>query len=192
MNKYTKLIAGALSAVAILIATSAFAQNTVKAGTVAQSTPTTDNSLFNAGEYGLALSSGYNLDKAELFKTPYSLNASAGAFWFPLRNLGFEANVPFYQSKGVSVDQVQAGALLRLPLSRNVFLLRNIAPYAGLGGTYNWQAKTDLSYDAKLGVEVRVNKGWGVFGEYEYQNDKIGNLTTSGQSSVRGGLRFVF
>lgn len=191
MKNYTKLIAGVFCAVALVFASSAFAQ-TVKAGTVAQTTAASDTSLFNAGEFGLSLSSGYNLDRANLFKTPYSLNGTAGAFWFPFRNVGLEANVPFYQSTGVSVDEVQAGALLRLPLSKTVPVLRNLSPYVGVGGVYNWQAKADLSYEAKAGLEVRLNKGWGIFGEYQYRNDSISKLTTTGGSTLQGGLRFVF
>lgn len=195
MKKYTKLFAGVLCAVALTIATSAFAANTVKAGAVAQTTAVQSTSLFNAGEYGLSLGTGYALDRANLFQSPYSLNATAGAFWYPFRNIGVEVNVPFYQSKGVSVDEVQAGLTLRLPLSKTVPIFRNVAPYVGLDSVYNWQDTTRWAYIAKVGAEFRVNPGWGVFVEGQYRNNQFRNFTTSldkGQTSLQGGLRFVF
>lgn len=181
MKKYAKLFAGIVCALAI--ATSAFAAgtNTVK-----------NTSLFNSGEYGLSLSTGYTVDRAAAFQSPYALNGSAGVFVFPTRNLGFEANVPFYSTKGVSVDEVQAGALFRLPLSKSTPVLRNISPYVGLGGAYNWQEQSKFSFIAKAGAEFRVNAGWGVFAEYQYRNNSLQDPTANGQSKLQGGVKFVF
>ena len=195
MRKYTKMIAGVLFAFAIAFATSAFAADTVKAGAVAQTSAVQSTSLFNAGEVGVSLSTGYVLDRANLFKAPYSLNATAGAFWFPLRNLGVEANVPFYQSTGVSVDEVQAGLVLRLPLAKTTPLFRNVAPYVGFEGVYNWQDAVNWAYIAKAGVDVRLNAKWGLFVEGQYRNNELRNVTTTldqGQTSVQGGLKLVF
>jgi len=195
MRNYKKMIAGVFCAIAIAFATSAFAADTVKAGAVAQTTTVQSTSLYNAGEVGVSLSTGYVLDRANLFKTPYSLNATAGAFWYPFRNLGVEVNVPFYQSSGVSVSEVQAGLTLRLPLSRTAPLLRNVAPYVGLDGVYNWQDTTRFAYIAKAGLEVRLNSKVGVFVEGQYRNNEFRNFTTTldqGQTAVQGGLKLVF
>lgn len=155
----------------------------------AMAADTNSTSLFNAGELGLSLGTGYTVDRAAAFQQPYAVNLQAGAFWFPWRNIGFEADVPFFSTKGVSVQEVQAGIVARLPLSKTTPVLKNIAPYVGVGGVYNWQTDQDWAYVGKAGVEVRLNKKWGVFGEGQYR-DK--DFKFDGQTSVVGGLRFVF
>jgi hypothetical protein len=155
------------------------------------------NSLFNAKEVGLTLSSGYDVGSANeingdtLFSDRYNFNLTAGAFWFPTRLLGVEFNVPFYNTTGVSVDEVQAGVLFRLPLSRSTVILKNIAPYVGVGGVYNWHDEQDWSYIGKVGTEFRLNKKWGVFTEGQYRNFEFDNWS-QGALSLQGGLRLVF
>ena len=195
MNKFTKWIVGAFCALALITSTYA-ATNIATAKTVPALTQTTP-SLFNAGEFGLSLASAYTLGQVgtlngqNLFKNPYTLNFNAGVFWFPFRNLGLEANVPLYQNQGVSVDEVQAGLVLRFPLAKTTPLFRNLAPYVGVDGVYNWQTAQDWAYIAKAGLEVRLNKGWGVFAEGQYRNVELRNLN-QGQVSLNGGLRLVF
>jgi hypothetical protein len=116
---------------------------------------------------------------------------TAGVFYFPWRNVGFEANVPVYQTKGVSIDEVQAGLLFRLPLSKDTAILKNISPYAGLGGVYNWNDQQDLAYIAKVGTEFRLNKKWGVFAEGQYRNYEFQNWG-NGAVSVQGGIKLIF
>jgi len=202
MKKFTKMFVGVFCA--LLLVTSAFAADTaVKAGSAVQTTATTTTSLFNAGEVGLSLGTAYDLGSAgslpasvsgkTLFNTPYTLNFNAGAFWFPFRNLGFEANVPLYQNKGVSVDEVQVGVLLRLPLAKTTPVLRNLSPYIGADAVYGWNAVEKWSYIGKAGLEVRLNKHWGVFGEGQYRNDTVtGAELKNGNVSLNGGLRLVF
>jgi hypothetical protein len=192
MKNITKWIVGTLCALALV--TSTFAADTTA---VAKASTQTQTSLFNAGELGLSLASSYDVGAAStvngktLFNTPYNFNLNAGAFWFPLRNVGFEANVPFYQTKGVSVDEVQAGIVLRLPLSKTTPLLKNLAPYVGVDGVYNWQNANKWAYIAKAGVEARLNSKWGVFGEAQYRNDELSKWS-QGSVSLNGGLHFVF
>ena len=191
MKNLTKLFAGIICAFALV--TSTFAADAVKSGTVVQATKAENTSLFNAGEVGLSLSSGYNVDRSAPFQKDYSVNLTAGAFYFPLRNVGFEVNVPFYQSQGVSANEVQFGVLLRVPLSKSTDILRNISPYVGIGGAYNWIAAEDVSYLVKAGVEYRFNSKWGVFGEGQYRHNEFSNFDLgSGQTSLQGGLKFVF
>lgn len=202
MRNYKQLIAGIFCAIALVFATSAFAADTVKAGTTVQTTAVESKSLFNAGEFGLSLATGYDLGSADavvatggnptqLFGEPYTFNLNAGVFYFPWRNLGFEANVPFYQTKGVSVDEVSAGLLFRLPLAKETPILRNISPYVGASAVYNWQDEQDWAYIGKAGVEFRTNKKWGVFVEAQYRNYEFQNWG-QGAVSLNGGLKFVF
>lgn len=191
MRNYKQFIAGIFCAVAIAFATSAFAADTVQAGTVAQSSAVQSTSLFNAGEVGLSLGTGYNVDRSAPFQQDYNVNLTAGAFYFPTRNIGLEASVPFYQTKGVSVDEVQAGVVLRLPLSSKYSLLKNVAPYVGAGGVYNWQADQRWAYIAKAGAELRLNSKWGVFVEGQYRNNEFKDWNKGG-TSVQAGVKFVF
>jgi hypothetical protein len=200
MKKFTRMIVGVFCA--LLLVTSAYSADiAVKASAntpvAVQTVPASATSLFNAGELGLTLASGYTLGPAgkvsgaTAFTQPYTLNFTAGAFYYPVRNLGLEVNVPFYQSQGVSVNEVQAGLLLRLPLAKTTPLLKNVAPYVGLGGVYNWDTAQDWAYIGKVGAEVRLNKKWGVFAEGQYRNSEFQNWD-KGNVSVVGGLKFVF
>jgi hypothetical protein len=198
MKKFTKIVVGVFCALLLATTIPAWAQTKATIAPVAvQTTP----SLFNGGELGLSLASGYNLGTAgdvvasakarTLFTQPYTLNFNAGAFYFPWRNLGVEANVPFYQSKGVSVSEVQAGILLRAPLAKKTPLFKNLAPYIGVGGVYDWQTAQDWAYIGKAGLEVRLNKKWGLFVEGQYRNYELKNME-KGSVSLNGGLKLVF
>lgn len=178
MRNYTKLIAGVFCALALTFATVASAATNEQA------------SLFNAGETGLSLSTGYTLDPAASFQSEYAFNLTAGVYHYVTRNIGVEVNVPFYSTKGVSVSEVQAGLLARLPLTSNVPLFKNFAPYVGLGVVYNWNTVEDWAYVAKAGVEWRANKKWGVFAEYQYRN--VDFDWGKGEARLQGGLKFNF
>lgn len=193
MNKTYKWIVSALFALALVTSTLA-ATNTVA---VAKVSAIQTTSLFNAGEFGLSIASAYDVGTAEsvngdtLFQDPYTLNFNAGVFWFPFRNLGVEANVPFYQSKGVSVSEVQAGLVLRLPLAKQTPVFRNLAPYVGVSAVYNWETPQNWAYIGKAGLEARLNKNWGIFAEGQYRNYELQNWE-QGSVGINGGLRLVF
>ena len=144
---------------------------------------TNEPSLYNAKELSATVSTGYVLDGQDVFGADYTANVSAGVAYFPTKILGLEANVPFYKSQGISINEVQAGLLVRVPVKR-------FAPYVGIGGAYNWNEVVDVSYIAKGGVEYRFNAGWGVFTEYQYRNNSA--TWENGSSSLHGGLRLVF
>lgn len=181
-----KLILGVTCALSLVTAT--FAADTTVATVKAPSVQ--NESLFNAQELGLSLSTGYILDNEEAFKDPYALNLAAGVFYFPWRNFGGELNIPFASTKGVSVQEVQFGVLVRVPLSKTVPVLKNLAPYVGVGGVYNWETSEDWAYIAKGGLEFRFNSKWGFFTEYQWRN--VDFDWGDGQGSLQGGLRFVF
>jgi opacity protein-like surface antigen len=152
-------------------------------------------SLFNAKELQLNLGTSYVVDYqassvGEAFASPYDFNLSVGAAYYPWRNLGLEAWVPFYQTKGLAFSEVQAGLVFRLPLAKEVAVFKNIAPYVGLGGAYNWEQDQEWTYIAKVGAEWRFNKKWGLFAEGQYRNQDFdwGN----GATTIAGGLKLVF
>ena len=177
MRNYSKLIAGTFCALAFFV-TTAFATTNEQA------------SLYNAGELGFSIGTGYAFTPSALFKNAYDFNLTAGAFYFPYRNFGAEVNVPFYQTKGASVSEVQAGLLARLPVTTNVPLLRNFAPYIGLGGVYAWNVPSKWAYIAKAGVDLRLNSKWSVFTEYQYRN--VNFYWSQGEQRVQGGIHLVF
>jgi hypothetical protein len=151
---------------------------------------TNSTSLFNSGEFGLSLGSGYVVDKAEAFKTPYSVNVQAGAFWFPWKHFGFDVEVPFYSTAGVSVQEVQAGVVARLPLSDHIVVLKNLSPYVGVDAVYNWQTGQNWAYVGKVGLDVRLNKKWGIFTEGQFRNTDFN--FDNGQRTIVSGLKFAF
>jgi len=216
MNKFTKIIVSTFFAIALSIP--AFAADTSVKATNAPPTSTTntttsttiipppaaptrvqnyeEGSLFNAGEFGLSLGLGYAFGKASeingksVFHGSHDFNINAGGFYFPWRNVGFEANLPFYHSKGVSIDEVQVGSLFRFPLSKTESGWKNIAPYVGLGGVNNWQTEKTWAYIAKIGTEFRLNKDWGFFIEGQYRNSSLSHWG-QGQTTLNGGLRIA-
>lgn len=174
------------SVLALCLAVSAFAADTA---------PATDSSLFNAKELQLGLGTSYVVDYQvesveEAFAAPYDFNVEAGVSYFLTRNLGVEAWVPFYQTKGVSVSEVQAGLLFRVPLAKETPIFRNIAPYIGLGGAYNWNEAQEWAYIGKVGAEWRFNKKWGIFVEGQYRN--VDFDWGKGATTLAGGLKLCF
>jgi opacity protein-like surface antigen len=154
------------------------------------------NGLFQANEFSLSLGSGYSLNTSkvkatkDVFQAPYSLNFNAGAEYFLTRHFGAEVNVPFFQSRGIAVQEFQAGLLFRLPLAKTTPIFKNISPYVGVGGIYNWQQPVNWAYVGKAGIEFRLNPYWGIFAEGQYRN--VDFTWDKGNTSINGGLRLVF
>lgn len=205
MMKIAKLFVGVLLASTLM--TSAIAANkavTATNGPVIVQSVAAPTSLFNAGEVGLKLGTGYDIDPSDAIDGgQYAINLTAGVFWFPSKYFGFEANMPFYQTCGVTVDEIQFGALVRVPLADTKPIWRNIAPYVGVGGVYNWNAcptcwigappieGMNWAYIGKVGVEVRLNSKWGLFTEAKYRNDCFDNWSR-GKVTIQAGLSLVF
>jgi hypothetical protein len=195
MNKISKTVIGVFCASLLVVSAVSAADTSVKATNtpvVVETVKAPVTSLFNAGEVGVALSTGYDLGAADSpsFTKPYSLNVSAGAFWYPWRNFGLEVNVPFYNTVGVSVCEVQFGTLARFPLAKQTPVFKNIAPYVGIGGAANWCYSEMWTYIAKAGVEFRLNPKWGLFVEGHYRN--VDFDWSQGATSIQGGLKLVF
>ena len=142
-------------------------------------------SFFNANEFGVSLNTGYVLEPGAAFQQDYVFNLGAGIFYFPCRYVGVEANVPFY-TEGVSVSEVQAGVLGRIPIGP-------IAPYIGASAVYAWDAFEEWAYIAKVGLEFRFNKKIGIFAEGQYRNNQFDDFDwDNGSVSVVGGLKLNF
>jgi outer membrane protein W len=160
------------------------------AGLAVSAVAADSGSLFNAKELSLSLRSGYDVNAfgatkvADAFAKPYNFNLEAGAAYFLTKNLGAEVIVPFYQTKGVSLDNVQAGLVLRVPV------FTHFAPYVGASADYAWNATDKFTYIAKAGLEFRFNRGWGLFTEADYQNKDFN--WSKGNVSVNGGVRLTF
>lgn len=133
--------------------------------------------LYTANEFSAALSSAVQLGHS------YDANLSGNVQYFITKNIGLDATLPFYQTSGISVDHVAFGGVFRLPIS--IF-----APYAGAGAVYNWQDSNWGGY-AKAGVELRVRKYWGIFGQAEYDFSDVNSSFTKGTWLVGGGVRLV-
>jgi hypothetical protein len=143
------------------------------------------DSFFNANEFGISLNTGYVLEPGSAFQQDYVFNLGAGIFYYPCRYVGLEANVPFY-TEGVSVSEVQAGLLGRVPIGP-------IAPYLGASAVYAWDAPEEWAYIAKVGLEFRFNKKIGIFAEGQYRNNEFDDFDWDhGSVSLVGGLRLVF
>jgi hypothetical protein len=144
---------------------------------------TVPTSVFRANEFDLSVGTAYTLGetKSTAFAKPYALNLNAGADYFFTRYLGVEANVPFYQNKAESLSDVYGGLVLRLPIKR-------VAPYVGFGYDYGWRGQGS-TYVAKAGLEVRLVKHLGLYGEYQYRDN---SFDTKGSSVLAGGLRLNF
>jgi len=142
-----------------------------------------EKGVYNGGEFGVSLGTAYNVKPSAPFQDPYSLNLVAGVHYFPVKYIGVEANVPFYQTKGVSVDEVQAGLLFRAPIG-------HLAPYLGLGPVYNWHSDQSWAYLGKLGLEFRLNSKWSIFTEGQYRENDL--KFDNGEISVKGGIKLNF
>ena len=130
---------------------------------------------FNGNELSLSLGTGYTLQggfaDVKNFADKYDFNLNAGAQYFITKYLGVEGEVPFYQSKGVSVDRVTAGPVLRLPI------FDRVAPFVQPNVTYNW-VDNKFSYGASAGIEERFFKGWGLqefasYGVKDFNSDSL-------------------
>lgn len=143
-----------------------------------------DTNHFSSKELSLGLGTDYTLDKGNLFANNYEFNLKADVSYFLTRHLGAEVILPFYRSSGVFIREVTFGPVVRVPL------YDRIAPYVGIGATYNW-IDDNFTYVARTGVDVRLFKGWGVFVGGDYTVRDLHSLK-QGAWQLDGGIRLVF
>jgi hypothetical protein len=149
------------------------------------------DSLFNGKEFAVSVGSGYVVDTSAAFQQKYALNFAGGVSYFVNRYVGLDVMVPFYSTKDISVSEIQAGALLRVPLAYEIPVLKNLAPYVGVGFVGNWKTEESLAYVGKVGVEGRINSKCGVGVETQYRNNKFSDWK-DGQMNLFGYVKLVF
>lgn len=151
----------------------------------------TNSSLFNGRELSASIGTAY------VPNSDYQINFVPGVSYFITRNFGLEASVPVYAEGGSVLNNVNFGAVARVPIQ---FSLINkdvaLAPYIGVGANYNWDYQNCSQlwhYVGKVGTELRINPKWGVFAEGQYTINKLDTTSTkNGNWGVFGGLRLVF
>ncbi len=141
--------------------------------------------LFKNHEFSLNLGTAYVVDThastvSGAFASPYAFNINVGAQWYQTRYFGAEVNLPLYSTKGVSVSEISAGLLARLPMG-------HFAPYLGAGGVYRFAG--DWAYIGKAGLEWRPSR-FGLFAEAQYRNTDF--QFEKGQVTLAGGIRLTF
>lgn len=117
------------------------------------------NSLFDSRELSLSLSSGYK------FAGNNNINASVGAQYMYFSWLGGDVTVPLYQDKGISVNSVSFGPVVRIGITDR------LAVVARGGASYVWSSDSWTGYTS-IGPEFKITRGIGLFinGNYSYPN----------------------
>jgi opacity protein-like surface antigen len=139
--------------------------------------------LFNAKEIGISLNSGYVIDTSAPFQQDYSFNLGVSASYSLTKNFVLQTTLPFYQTKGVSISEIQAGVIARLPVG-------HFAPYVGANYVYDWDADNKSAYIGRAGLEFRFNPKWSTFVEWQYRNNNFD--WDNGSQSIVGGITLIF
>jgi hypothetical protein len=118
----------------------------------------------------------------------------AGMGYFFTRWAGAEVNVPVWRSDSRCFQSVSAGAMFRLPLDMVLHgrVWERLAPYARVGLGYNecWSSP----YNAYIGggLEVRLNRTFGLFGGVIYTQRGAFEPGSWGVVRPEAGLRLSF
>lgn len=151
-------------------------------------TATATPGLYKNNEVSVGISTSYRFSSSLRDLSKYNVNAAAEVAYFPSKYIGVEASLPFYNSTGVTIQDINADIVIRYPI--NIASHLAFAPYIGGGADYNW-INNDISPLAKAGISLRFNQGWEIFGEYDYQLVSFSQYE-GGESSVKAGLRLNF
>lgn len=137
----------------------------------------TNNSLFNANELGVSLSTVTDFD------SDYRHNATLGVSYSITRNLGVEVSAPIYLEDGGNIlDSASVGGSFRLPITRNLALSVRVL------GNYNWESE---NWNGVVGptVSFRLNPKWEVFASADYNFTKFNKEFNEGDWTYGLGLR---
>lgn len=140
-------------------------------------------SYFNAKELSVSLNSGYVVDTDKGFQDNYAFNISAGVGYYFTKYLGATVNLPFYETKGVSLHEIDAGLVARLPIGR-------FAPYVGASALADWTTDNQWKYIGRAGLEFRINPKVGLFSEWQYRDNNLN--FDQGEHKLVGGVKIVF
>lgn len=134
------------------------------------------NSLSNFKGNELSLPLGFNYSDVQDSK----FAPIVGVTYFVTKNLGLRGTTTINVENATAFDNAEVIGLARLP----VYV---VAPYVGAGARYQSSADHQWSPVVVGGVEVRLNKKWGLFAEARHDFDG-GKNTNYRDWSFRGGV----
>jgi hypothetical protein len=136
---------------------------------------------FKAGEFNLDLYGTASIANEARNKEAVSTGLGSGLTYWATKNLGFGVRAEANEFTHSVVDYGAARISVRAPLWDTV------APYGYAEGGYNFEADHWHS-GAGGGLDIRLSKGWGVFGEAGL------DVTTRGAGSAKcaAGIRLAF
>jgi hypothetical protein len=132
----------------------------------------TNESYYNSGEWGVGLGTAYSLEGGFSAEN-YDFNLAVQASWFPFKNLGLTAELPFYTASGVVLREVGLSLVGRAPLYKGLGFQTSVGSY------YDWNSK-DFNYAIEPALTFRFNPKWQVSlgGQYlinDFRNFKYSN-----------------
>lgn len=164
-----------LTSLLLLLAISALAQEPV--ANPAPAPVPNDSAVFNSHEITVKAFSAWSREEG--------FGGGAAVTLFPFsKYLGAEVSTIIHNDGGTLIDNVGASGIVRLPIG-NWY----VAPYCIGGVKYNFDRsashRSDYDWTAGGGLEIRVTKHVGVFGDYQ-------RLILWHEHQVRAGLTFTF
>lgn len=149
----------------------------VASAALAQDTNSSTVSLFKGNELALPLGFNYNDAKDAKFAPVI------GVTYFITKNLGVRGTTTINVQDATAFDNADLLVLARLPIYA-------VAPYIGGGARFQASAEDKWSPILVGGVEVRLNKKWGLFAEARHDFDGGENINYK-DWSFRGGVNLV-
>ena len=162
------------------------------------------NSLYQAGQFGLAADVGYISNDYPDQKTTvrvsrhrtatvttanrdYDATVRFGAFYFPFANVGVNAMLPVYTAgDSFELNTVDLSLVGRVPVSNSIGL------YSKLGTSWQWK-ESEYDYFGAVGAQYNLTKQIGVYSEVNYQvKDFDSNNLKNSQTTLRLGVSLVF
>ena len=122
----------------------------------------------------------------DLFKTNIrhgDWGGGVGLNYFFTREIGIGGDINMPANGGKLIDNAYGQLIARFPICDTGF-----APYVFGGGGRQIEPSWQWEGHAGVGIEYRLNPGWGVFTDARYTWVKH----TTDQILFRAGLRFVF
>jgi len=144
---------------------------------------------YTANELSLDMFGSYVANERrieDLFKTNIrhgTWGGGVGLNYFFTQNFGIGGDINMPANGGKLIDNAYGQLIARIPIACS-----GIAPYVFGGGGRQIEPSWQWEGHAGVGIEYRLNPGWGIFTDARYTWVK----NTSDEILFRGGLRFVF